>query len=282
MAKKNSGLFRLTLSDDTSHKKISLWRFSRLGGIVTAITAGVVLFGIFYAIVALTPLKNTIPGYPDAHFKQGAIANALKVDSLENEMLRWTLYAENLSRVLSGEESLSGTDSLIRGNTSKYLEDLSAKERGKRDSILRGTVAREEQFGVNADNGRTLPIEGMHFFTPLKGTIYQAYDVVLHPAVDIAAPAKSVVSAVLDGTVISAGWTDDAGYSIILQHPGNIISCYKHNQQLLRKQGDKVSAGTPIAMVGNTGTAMLEQGDHLHFELWYEGEAVDPTKYCKF
>jgi murein DD-endopeptidase MepM/ murein hydrolase activator NlpD len=60
------------------------------------------------------------------------------------------------------------------------------------------------------------------------------------------------------------------------------MSCYKHNQKLLRKGGDKVSAGTPIALVGNTGTDKLHKEDHLHFELWYEGEAVDPTKYCKF
>ncbi len=282
MAKKNSKLYRLTLNDDTSHKRIWLWRFSKAGIIVGAISAAVLLFGIFYSLIAFTPLRVSIPGYPDAHFKQGAIENALKVDSLENEMLRWTLYAENLARVLAGEESLSGTDSLIAANTTKFLEDLSREEISRRDSILRTTVAREEQFGVGSDKSRTLPIEGMHFFTPLKGVISRPYDRVLHPAIDITAPAKSVVSAVLDGTVIFSGWTDDAGYSIILQHEGNVISCYKHNQTLLRKEGEKVTAGTPISLIGNTGTDQLHKEDYLHFELWYEGEAVDPTKYCKF
>ena len=281
MAKKNIPLYRLTLSDDASHKRIRLWRFSKFGAIAAVIVAAVVLYGIFYAIMALTPLKTTIPGYPDAHFKRGAIANALKVDSLENEMLRWTLYAENLSRVLSGEEGLSGTDSLIAGSAS-HLQSIAAAELARRDSVLRSTVAREERFGVGVGGTRTLPIEGMHFFTPLKGTVSQGYDVVLHPALDITAPGGSVVSAVLDGTVISAGWTDDAGYSIILQHSGNVISCYKHNRQLLRKEGDKVSAGTPIALVGNTGSDRIHQSEHLHFELWYEGEPVDPAKYCKF
>ena len=60
----------------------------------------------------------------------------------------------------------------------------------------------------------------------------------------------------------------------------DIISIYKHNQKLLRKVGDKVTAGEPIAIVGNTGT--LTTGEHLHFELWYRGEAVDPTKYINF
>ena len=44
--------------------------------------------------------------------------------------------------------------------------------------------------------------------------------------------------------------------------------------------GDKVKAGTAIALVGNTGSTST--GDHLHFELWHKGEAIDPTKYIKF
>jgi len=272
MAKKNSTLYRLTLSDDASHKKIRLWRFSKVGGLVMAITAFVVLFGIFYALVALTPLKNAIPGYPDAHFKKGAIANALKVDSLENEMFRWTLYAENLSRILAGEESLSEADSIILGNPSRYMETVTREEMARRDSVLRSFVAAEDKFGV-AGSKRVLPIEGLHFFSPIKGAVSRQFDIVLHPGVDITAPAKSVVCSVLDGTVISAGWTDQAGYSVIVQHQGNIISCYKNAMHLLIKEGDKIAAGKPTAIVGD---------NYLHFEIWHEGEAVDPVKYCKF
>ena len=85
---------------------------------------------------------------------------------------------------------------------------------------------------------------------------------------------------VLDGTVISAGWSDENGYTIQIQHEGNIVSVYKHNQKLMKKSGDKVTAGMPIAIVGNAGT--LSTGNHLHFELWHNGEAVDPAKYISF
>ena len=88
-------------------------------------------------------------------------------------------------------------------------------------------------------------------------------------------PAQSPLSA-----VIFAGWNDEAGYTIQLQHSNDIVTIYKHNQKLLKKTGDKVAAGTPIAMVGSTGS--LSSGDHLHFELWYRGEAVNPTKYISF
>ena len=48
----------------------------------------------------------------------------------------------------------------------------------------------------------------------------------------------------------------------------------------MKKTGDKVTAGTAIAIVGGTGSTA--DGDHLHFELWHKGEAVDPTKYISF
>ena len=109
--------------------------------------------------------------------------------------------------------------------------------------------------------------------------ISQNYDAT-HPYIDITAPAGSVVKATLDGTVISSGWNEDAGHTIQIQHTDDIISIYKHNEKLLKKTGDKVKAGTAIALVGNSGS--LSTGTHLHFELWHKGEAIDPTKYIKF
>jgi murein DD-endopeptidase MepM/ murein hydrolase activator NlpD len=141
-------------------------------------------------------------------------------------------------------------------------------------------VNAEEQFGVSGTARRELPIEGIHFFCPMKGVVSEGFDMVLHPAMDITAPKGTSVMAVLDGTVISAGWNDETGYSIVLQHEGDIISIYRHNQKLLRKTGDKVSAGTAIALVGSTGS--LSTGDHLHFELWYKGTAVDPARFISF
>ena len=88
------------------------------------------------------------------------------------------------------------------------------------------------------------------------------------------------ISTSLESSVISDGWTDTDGYTIRIQHEGDIISVYKHNQKLMKKTGDKVTAGTPIAILGGTGS--LSDGEHLHFELWHKGEAVDPTKYISF
>ena len=271
--------FRLSLIDDETHKPILITRFSRTNFLVAAISAVVIFCLVIYIIIAYTPVRTLIPGYPDARAKRAAIQNAIRVDSLETLVSRWELYSENMRRILDGEEPVR-LDSLIMKMAEEGRTGLSEKQIRKQDSILRMNVTQEEQFQLSLAEGRNLHIEGMHFFCPLKGVISQGYDPSIHPFVDITAPANSMVYATLDGTVISSGWTDDAGYTIQIQHINDIISIYKHNQKLLKKVGDKVTAGEPIAIVGNTGA--LTTGDHLHFELWYKGEAVDPTKYINF
>ncbi len=270
-------IFRLDLTDHKTHKVLWSLKFTRLEFFIGAITVMVLSCALIYIIFAYTPLRTTIPGYPDSSSKRAAIRNAIKVDSLEKVVSRWELYSENLMRVMNGQPPLK-IDSLIRAYDSEEATygDV-AKEK---DSILRNHVIKEEQFELSGRTIRNLPIEGIHFFTPLKGVVSQGYDKIVHPYIDITAPANSVVKAVLDGTVIFSGWSDEVGYTIQIQHENDIVSIYKHNSKLLKKAGEKVLAGSPIALVGGTGT--LSTGEHLHFELWYKGEAVDPTEYISF
>ena len=271
--------FRLTLADDKSHKHLWTAHFTKVSFIVTIISALVMFSSVCYCIIAYTPLRTFIPGYPDAHSKRAAIQNAIRIDSLENVIYRWELYSENLKRVVEGQEPLK-IDSLIKVAQQTNKAKTNAIDLAKKDSILRETVKEEEEFGISARNKRELPIEGLHFFTPLKGVVSQGYDPNIHPYIDVTAPAGSVVKATLDGTVIFAGWSDEAGNTIQIQHESDIVSIYKHNEKLLKKVGDKVTAGAPVALIGNTGEDTT--GTHLHFELWHKGETVDPTLYIKF
>lgn len=113
MGKKNLGkAYRLTVLEDETHRQLRSYRVTRLGIVLTAITSFVVLLGLLYALIAFTPLRTTIPGYPDPHFRREAVNNAIKIDSLEAAITRWKLYSENLSRVLSGDTTIN-LDSLL-------------------------------------------------------------------------------------------------------------------------------------------------------------------------
>ena len=114
MGKNNlNKVYRISVVEDETHRMIRSYRFSRLGFILTVVTVFVVVLGGLYALIALTPLRTTIPGYPDAHFRRVAVENAIKIDSLESSLTRWKLYSESLSRVLAGDTSIN-IDSLLQ------------------------------------------------------------------------------------------------------------------------------------------------------------------------
>ena len=276
---KRSGNYRMTLVDVNTHKVLWGLRVTPLRFATILITVIVVLILGAFMLLSLTSLKSFIPGYPDARSRRTALQNSMTIDSLEGVIKKWEFYSDNLRRVVQGEDPVK-IDSLIKSTSGKEIDARDAEMLHGRDTLLRQSVKEAEAFGLTSGAPRQLPIEGIHFFTPLKGVVSQGFDRAIHPYIDITAPANSVVAAVLDGTVINAGWSDDGGFTIMIQHEDNLISIYKHNQTLLKRTGDRVTAGTPVALVGNTGS--LSTGDHLHFELWYRGEAVDPSRYISF
>ena len=276
MAKK----YRFTIFNDTTHEKIFSIRANGPFSIVAIVALVLVLVVSVIMLISFTSLREFIPGYPSAQSRQDLIQNAIKIDSLQQEVNIWRLHLENIQRITAGEKPLS-VDSLLNLRSSADSTKVPPGNYAKDDSLLRAAVFQEEQFNLSSKEQKIEQIEGLHFFPPLKGVVTQEYNPAMgHPYLDIAAPENSVVSATLNGTIISAGWDDENGYTIHIQHDNNLVSVYKHNSKLLKKSMDKVAAGTPIALTGNTGT--LSTAPHLHFELWHKGEAIDPQQYIKF
>ena len=100
--------------------------------------------------------------------------------------------------------------------------------------------------------------------------------VVLKKAMDINAPAGTIVSAVLDGTVVFTGFSEMKGQVVILQHDDNVVSVYANNSEALVETGETVEAGSPVAIVGSRPGEPERQ--FLHFELWRNGEETDPME----
>lgn len=269
--------YRIAVIDDESHRNLFAFHGTKWK-ILATLAVSLLLFAFcIAALVMYTPIRRVIPGYPSAQTRHLAAENARKVDSLEREMWIWSLQFSNLQRILSGEEPLK-MDSLMqdRSALSEYAySDLYQYE----DSLLRDKIDRVERFNLSENRNRDLGLEALVLFPPVKGVVSSAYEEARHPYIDLAVEENSVVSSVLEGTVVFAGWQDETGYTMYIQHRDDLISVYKHNAKLLRQAGDKVTAGMPVAMSGNTGH--LTTGPHLHFELWYRGMPIDPIKYMK-
>jgi len=158
-------------------------------------------------------------------------------------------------------------------------------QRSAEDSVMRSRIEQEEQYNVTQSAGgpeRGTSLANIHFFPPVKGIVSGNFDPrTRHFPTDIVTLSKAVVSSTLDGTVIMTGWTMETGFVIMIQHSHNIVSVYKHNARLLKEMGDRVWAGEAIAIVGDSGE-LYTSGPHLHFELWHNGEPLDPTQYIFF
>lgn len=280
---KLSTVYRFAVIEDESHKNLFAFRGSKIGVIISISVIIIVIIISAYALIAYTPIRKLIPGYPSSETQRAAVENAAKIDSLENEIAMWSFQLENIQRIITGKEPIN-VDSLIRHYSQEVASSAFDGKRtiSKEDSILREEVTRQELFDLSSSRtGKISQIEGLLFFPPVKGIVTDSYNKATgHPYIDIAVPANSIVSATLDGTIISAAWSDETGYTIQIQHDNDLISVYKHNVKLLKKTGDHVKAGTPISMAGDAGS--LSTGSHLHFELWYKGEPVNPTQFIKF
>ena len=142
-------------------------------------------------------------------------------------------------------------------------------------------MEKEEKYNLTLGHVSSSDDDFYHFFSPLDGVVTNHFDeTTRHYGVDLVAKQNSNVLSVLDGVVIFTDWTIKTGYVIQVQHNGNLVSVYKHNELLLKEPGEHVVAGEAIALVGNTGK--LSTGPHLHFELWYNGKPVNPEDFIVF
>lgn len=272
--------YRFTIFNDHTLEEVWQVRFSKMN---VFILIGVIIFLLIAAttvLIAFTNLREFIPGYPDGNMRRNIVMNAYRLDSLENEIRMRDQYFENLSSIISGEEPHSYMD---QQDTNIALGEISFTK-SLEDSLLRHQIEVEEQYNlsVNDKDESRNGIFDLHFFTPMKGIVTSSFNAIKnHFGTDVVGSPNSVVSATLNGTVIMASWTIETGYVMQIQHQNNLISVYKHNAELLKEVGSFVRAGESIAIIGNSGE-LFTSGPHLHFELWYNGKALDPEKYVVF
>jgi len=159
------------------------------------------------------------------------------------------------------------------------------EERRKREEAER--AAREEEERRKAEEEAAQQDDGtsMLFPCPSGLRISSPYGWRLHPiqkvwkfhhGIDIAAYGGSDIISVLSGTVITAKYHYSYGNYVVVYHGDGLSTLYAHCSKLLVSEGDYVSRGQVIALVGSTGSST---GNHLHFEVRVNGETRDPLEY---
>lgn len=99
-----------------------------------------------------------------------------------------------------------------------------------------------------------------------------------HNGVDFAGKPDSPIVVTADGVVRHAGWVPSYGQAILVDHGFGYSTLYAHTTQIQVKSGDVVKRGDKIATMGSSGRST---GTHLHYEVWKDGQAVNPRNYFK-
>jgi murein DD-endopeptidase MepM/ murein hydrolase activator NlpD len=266
--------YRLIIYNDTTFQSVWSMKLSRLKVFTVTSLLSAIIVVLVILLIATTGLREYIPGYPKAEYRQMLVHNALKVDSLENELAKRDEFFRGIKAIVSGEvpEDNLTYSKEVKSNEIEFQEF-------NHDSVFQDKLMAEQlSLSIQTDEGNSRGLSQMHFFVPVKGVISNHFDSRAdHFGVDLVSDPNAMISAVLQGTVIFSGWTLETGYVMYLQHTNNLISVYKHNAELLKNAGDVINAGEAIAIIGNTGE--LSSGPHLHFELWHEGSPLNPAEY---
>ncbi len=305
------GKYRLVVMNDETFEELNSFRvtksklFLTIGGIL-----GGIIF-ILWATMALTPLKRILFGYGDSKLRNQMVDITVHVDSLEKALADRDHYILNMTRRLTG--NLEGANSSLdippgftmdkmktpAASTSEPTEPAKPIAEAPKEEIPQkeepitkaSTTTSADIFSIPYKpsnmyesvkrDGESTDLSDIFFTPPIKGYITAEFQPgKKHFGIDIAAPKNTPIKSALDGVIIHSDWTLETGNVIGIQHNGNLVTFYKHNSLLLKKVGSFVKAGEAVAIIGNTGE--LSDGPHLHFEIWHNGQAVNPSDYLNF
>ncbi len=276
--------YRLVLFNDKTFEERFTFRLTRLNVILMVTSLSVLLITITFLLVAYTPLKTYVPGYPDVAQRKELYKLNLQADSLLDNIQMKNRYIENIKRIVSNEAMPE--DSAEPTSDSVHYNNINYKTSAE-DSLFRLEFENQTKYNLYSENNQGFrpasasAVQNLNFFKPLDGIITSKFNPKEgHYGIDIVASHNEAVKSVLDGTVILADWTLKTGYVLVIEHDQNLITVYKHNASLLKQEGDLVKAGEPVAIAGDSGE--LTTGPHLHFELWEKGKPIDPQQYILF
>ncbi len=227
--------------------------------LISLIGLGLIAFAVIFVLaflaLAYTPLQKLVPGFLTSSQEDVIMQDAHLADQIEDQLKGKEIYYSHL-------------DSLIE----EWIPEEDVNKQNDAAALIPVLQPAEEQMRA---------IKNFHFFSPLSGYISKPFNYQeKHYGIDIVTNRNEAVKATLNGRVVFSSWSAETGNTIVLQHTNNLNSVYKHNAELLKKEGQFAKAGEVIAIIGNSGEE--SSGPHLHFELWFNGTPLNPGNYMNF
>lgn len=277
--KKWKAKYRLVILNSENFEERLTFKASRISVFIFVLSSIIILIGGTSAVISFTPIREYIPGYTSSDIRKKVLELNQMSDSLILDLEQNQKYLANIKNIVVG---LPVQKALLDSISDNDIRQDIVFEKNVEDSLLRFQIETEEKFNIFSNNKKEAnEIYEVLFFKPIEGIVIEKFDKEQsHYGIDVVSKENELIKSTLDGVVIFANWTAETGNVVAVMHKNNLVSIYKHNSVLLKKEGDNVGAGDPIAIIGNSGK--WSSGPHLHFELWYKGEAINPEQYILF
>ncbi len=264
---KNIKSYYVVIIPDSSGTSAKTRRFRSNHLIYFALFYTLAIAFLGFVVLSYTPVNSLVfPGSSSLSKKDMETVN-----QLNTRMLFLTRELESLK---STNERLKyaiilGDSSLIDSLKKKRYESKEGNKGKFGGNIF--AVIKDLFFGKDEDNKQKV----IYFDKPVNGFVSRDFDPVRgHMGIDFVVKSGTPVYASANGYVIFSDYTNKDGNMLIIGHPDNYITIYKHCSVLMKKERDTVIQGELIALSGNTGE--ITTGPHLHFEIWKNGQPIDP------
>lgn len=276
----NRYLLIIRNEENFAEKKTLSFNYARGILVLTAFFLVTLVLAIY--LVTFTLEEWLDPRYVQLQTNRKLLNLTERIDSMMIEMERKDQYLQSVRSIFGGDPEAFASFENQTDQTPITTSGIEIREKLLPvDSQFRAEFEQGEMGVIEIENPRSMEFRDLYLFSPLSGIVSDSYNPKEdHFGVDIVAKENEPVKCVADGVVVFASWTLDSGYVIAIQHRGNLISVYKHNSELLKNVGSFVTGGDVIAIIGNTGE--FTSGPHLHFELWQNGNSVNPQEYIAF
>ena len=160
----------------------------------------------------------------------------------------------------------------IIDNIDKTLEDI-----GVMKSYIESIITSDDKDIIPDNNIRFMVTDNIPSTKPANGIISKEFDLnILHFGIDIVNDESTPIFAVANGVVIYSDFSRELGNGVVIDHQNGYYSHYYHNEENFVKKNEKIDEGMLIAKLGNTG---VSTGPHLHFEIWKDGQPIDPFTF---
>ncbi len=261
---------RLTLIDDDTLREFWHIHVSGLGVFTVMCFMFLLTIGVLSLLIIYTPFRNILPGY-SASLRQEIIEESMRIDSLQQTMNLQTQYISVIRDVVAGEVQSDTVVSLDSLQIVMQEQLLEAKNEAT-EAFLAEYEARERDNLLLFDAPTTTPIFSL--YTPAHGAIVRTYAPQEgRHGVTIQTPNKENICATLDGTIVYVDAEENETNTIMALHQ-SYLSVYRNVGRVLCRVGDAVQTGQTIAVV--------QDGTPFTFELWKQGQEINPEEIIAF